>query len=333
MKQLSSIFTLSFFLCACTSPLSGPTETFTAFIETIEARYGGIDARNIDWPQLQDSYLPLVDDNTTDDELFNTMCELLTVFDDGHVSLMAPNQPVCKSNRYYREKIGFDLFDLDLIRDDYLAGDWETNDWKGHTLGQLDDGTPYLHLAGTSDNLPILADVRPMAEANNGFLLDMRHNGGGQFTYAFNALSDWRSDTVPVHQVRTRNGPELHDYTDWFTWELEGNGTDINFPIVVLIDRFTISAGERMLLALNTFDNITFIGDYSNGAFATTTGTQLPNRWYFVLPSQELRLPNGTTPEGIGFEPDIFIQNDPTILDSGLDQVLEEGLRLLNTMR
>ena len=334
MKTLISTVTLSFlFLSACAFTPAGPEETFQAFLETIEARYGGMDARNINWPELRNTYQPLVNEQTGDDELFNIMCELLTAFDDGHISLMAPEQPVCKSNRYYREKIGFELFNLELIRNDYLAGVWVSNDWEAHTLGRLNDGAAYLHLAATSDNLAVLADVRPMAEESNGLLLDMRHNGGGQFTRAYNALADWRSDTVPVHKVRTRIGPELDQFSEWFTWELEGKGADIDFPMVVLIDRFTISAGERMLLALETFNDVIFVGDYSNGAFATTTGAQLPNGWYFVLPSQEIRTMDGNNPEGVGFEPDVFIENDPTLLESGVDQVLEEGLRLLGTMR
>ena len=334
MKTLVPTFALSFLLLsACASPLAGPVETFDAFLQTIDSRYGGLDARGIDWPGLQATYRPLIDEQSSDDELFATMCDLLAAFDDGHVSLTAPDRPVCKSNRYYREKIGFDLFDLELVRDDYLAGDWQTNEWKEHTLGQLDDGTPYFHLASTTDNLPILADIRPMAEDSGGLILDMRHNGGGQFTYAYVALADWRSDRVPVHDVRTRIGTELDQYSEWFTWWIEGKGTDIDFPMVVLVDRFTISAGERMLLALDTFDDVVFVGDYSNGAFATTTGAQLPNGWFFVLPSQEIRTPDGNSPEGVGFEPDVFIENDPTVLESGVDQVLEEGLRRLDAMR
>ena len=262
------------------------------------------------------------------DELFEVIAQMLAETDDGHIHLAVPGRVHWSANQIRREQIGFDRFDLELVRDGYLGGDYQTDYEDAYTLGEL-GGATYVHFAWVSDQMPILARVREQAEAaGGGLIIDLRHNGGGDFTWAFAALAGWTASERLVSRSRTRNGPERGDFSPWFEWSLEGEGTDIEFPLVVLIDRYTISAGERMVMALATFDDVVFLGEPTTGAISTTAGRELVNGWYVSISTQEVLSPDGSTIEGVGFSPDEVIVNDEAMMAAGVDEVLDRAIEL-----
>jgi C-terminal processing protease CtpA/Prc len=327
----SSFFFLTAALLAlgCTTPQKGPEESFEQFWGEFDEMYGGFDLRDVDWDDVYDRYRPLVRDDMSDDEFFEVLADLLAETDDGHVHLWAPGQHMFYANRIYRDKIGYELFDIELVREQYLDGDFETNEEDYYTLGTLEDGTTYLHLKGIDESTNILNDARKRADSSGKLILDLRHNRGGDMTWAFHALGEWTKDDRVVSYNRTRNGPERTDFSDWYTSKIEGRGSNIDFPVVVLIDRFTISAGERLVLALDAFDDVTFVGQPTNGSVATAFGREMLNGWYYTLAVQEVMNPDRRTSiEGVGFSPDFFVENDLEELNNGTDAVLQAALAL-----
>ncbi len=314
---------------ACTTPVAGPEESFEQFWEEFDALYGGFELRDVDWDDVYDRYRPLVTDGMSDDDFFALLSDLLAETDDGHVHLWAPGRHSFFANQIYRDKVDFELFDLELVREEYLGGEFETNDEDYFTLGTLDDGTTYLHLAGIDESTPILNKARKRADSSGKLILDLRHNGGGDMTWAFHALGEWTSKDRVVSYNRTRNGPNRDDFTDWYTSKIQGEGKDIDFPVMVLIDRYTISAGERLVLALDQFDEVTFLGQPTNGSVATAFGREMLNGWYYTLPVQEVMNPDReTTIEGIGFMPDVFVKNDMDDMEAGADAVLDAAVEM-----
>jgi len=63
-----------------------------------------------------------VSDNMSDDELFDVLSSMIATLNDGHVSLTAPNRKNISSNEVYRDSIRFNLFDLDVVENQYLNG-------------------------------------------------------------------------------------------------------------------------------------------------------------------------------------------------------------------
>ena len=209
--------------------------------------------------------------------------------------------------------------------------DFRTDAEDAYTLGTLPSDHTYVHLARISDQLPILADVRVLAEASGGLALDLRHNSGGDFTWALcRTTQNAGFEAAPAFRSRTRNGPGREDFTPWFDWTVGGSGSDIDFPLIVLIDRSTISAGERAVLALDAFDHVTFIGEPTSGAVSTAVERELLNGWYVTIATQEVLSPDGSTIEGVGFDPDELLLNDPEVLASGVDEVLERAMEVLD---
>lgn len=311
----------------CTTEKKGHEETFEQMWEEVSATYGGFSLRNVDWDAAYDAYRPLVSDDMSDDEFFNVLTEMLSETDDGHVHLIAPGREEWFANRIYREKIGLARFDLELVRETYLGGDYETGDYGEYTLGELPNGATYLYLPFISSEVFILQEARARAEKSGGLVLDLRHNGGGDMTWAYYELEQWTSKDRPVSRSRTRNGPERNEFTAWYDWEIRGRGTDIDFPVKVLTDRYTISAGERTVMALATLENVSFIGEPTNGSIATSVGRELLNGWYLTIGTQEVFFPDGeTTIEAIGFMPDTLIENDEADMARGIDAVLDEAM-------
>lgn len=145
--------------------------------------YGPFEERGVNWDMVGDKYRPLVTPTTGDDELFTILSQMLTELNDGHVRLTAPNKPIFQSNKVFREKIDDDLFDLELIKDNYLVDDYKQT--QSYTYGLIDDSILYIHLLYINDQAPILEKVIDQYPHVKGLIIDLRHGRGGDFHGVF----------------------------------------------------------------------------------------------------------------------------------------------------
>jgi hypothetical protein len=282
--------------------------------------YGNFDTRDVDWDAAWDEWSPKVTSASDDDALWDALTGMLATTDDGHVQMLRPGEEFWSANTVYRERIGDDRFDLEVVRDVYL-GSWEGGDDDGFTWGTLPDGTPYVHLAWIAQNCRAVRQVLDANPDADALVVDLRHNGGGDFTWAYHHFGVLTDTERAVFRSRTRTGP---------TWTLKPRGEHRDVRIVLLTDRYTISAGERATMALQTLPDAITLGEPTNGALATMIGRELPNRWGLALPIQEVFTPDGqTTWEGVGLPVDEEILDDPADLAAGIDAVLERAMALL----
>lgn len=301
------------------------TGVFDALWTDFDQLYGGFDTRGVDWDDAYDVYAPQISDGMSDDALFAVLCEMLTIFDDGHVRLVGEGQEVCNSSRIYRDHLQADTFDIDVVEQNYLTDiDHGPEDW--YTRGMLTDQVPYLWLPGIDDNtyvIDTIADENPDAA---GFVIDLRHSHGGAFTFAHHGMGRLVAEDTLECRTRTRNGPERDSFDDWFEWWVPARAPHWDVPLVVLIDGETVSASERMVMTLRQIPGAVTMGVTTNGAQATSIGRQLPNGWYVQLPVQEVEGGDGVVYEGPGIPADIEGLNDPEVLATGTDEVLEAAL-------
>jgi carboxyl-terminal processing protease len=96
----------------------------------------------------------------------------------------------------------------------------------------------------------------------------------------------------------------------------------------VLTDRYTISAGERSVMAFKTLPNVTLMGDTTNGAHGTMIGRELANGWFYSLVPQKVELFDGKSYEGIGLAPDIPVKNQLSEIESGTDKILQTAIEI-----
>lgn len=333
MKKLFLYIGLMIVLTSCESlmveqPTTNPEAIFENLWQTFKEEYAPFEERNVDWEVEYQRFRPMVNSGTSEDELFNVISLMLETLDDGHVTFTAPDRNLFVSNRIRREMIDDELFDTEMIRANYLEPGFKVGDEESYIYGKIKgQNIGYIFFDYVSDNLFVMEDFLAVNESADGIIIDMRHNSGGDFTYAFSEIGRLVDETRMVFRSKTKNGKGQNDFTSWFDWSIHPSGNFIDIPIVVLTDRFTISAGERMVMAFMTLPNALTMGDTTNGAHGTMIGRELANGWFYSLVPQKVELFDGKSYEGIGLPPDVFVRNILADVLAGKDETLETAIK------
>jgi C-terminal processing protease CtpA/Prc len=306
-------------------PENNPEALFVNLWTTFNTDYAGFEERGVDWDEQYNIYRPQVNEETSSEELKEIITQMLRVFNDGHVSFTTPDAEVFYSNRILDERIDNDLFDLDLIKGKYMQNDFKESGYGGNTYGMM-GSIGYLHIAWVGDNMLDMNKILDFFSDAEGLIVDMRHNGGGNFTYAFSEFGRFTDEERFVYRSKTKNGTGPDDYTDWYDWNIYPSAEYFDKPLVLLTDRYTISAGERLVMAYKTLPNLIHLGDTTSGAIATKIGKELANGWYYSLVTQKTEFRNGVNYEGPGIPPDIYVKNTMEEMEFGQDRTLEEAL-------
>jgi len=161
-------------------------------------------------------------------------------------------------------------------------------------------------------------------------VLDIRDNGGGEDEVSRLIASFFATEEKSYQKVRFKIGPEPDDFDEERTWTVAP--TDLNNyqePVVLLTDRYSISAAETFSLAMRTMDHVTHVGDTTTGAFSDTVVREMPNGWYFTLPIADVRDHTGKSWESIGLPPEVLVEGNPALIDAGQDVMLEKAVEVL----
>lgn len=306
-------------------PANNPEALFENVWETFNTDYAIFDERGVDWDQQYDIYRSQVSSSTTDSELETVLQQLLGSLDDGHVSLSVPNKPVFNGNQIINQRIDNELFNIDLIKNNYLEPGYEGDYDEGNLYGWIGN-VGYWAVKFDGDNLEATTDILNQFSSADGLILDLRHNQGGDFTRAYSNFGPFTSQVRYTHRSKTKNGTGPNDFSSWYVWNVSPAGTHFNKPIVLLTDRYTISAGERFTLALRTLPNLTQMGDTTSGALSTKIGKEMANGWFYSVSTQKIESHDGQYFEGVGIPPQIYVKNTITEINAGQDKTLEEAI-------
>lgn len=332
---LVKILIISFALSACNSmyedePANDPVAIFENVWNTFNEEYAPFEERGVDWSAEYQRFRTQVNQNSTEEDLFNALSGLLATLDDGHVTLTVPGKEIFVSNKIIRERKDDQLFNIDMITSGYLEQGFKKGEEDSYIYGKiLSDNIGYIYLKYIGDNLSVFNEFLDKFENSSGIIIDLRHNDGGDFTYSFSEMRRLASEKQFVFRSKTKNGKGKNDYTPWKEWFIEPNGRFFSKPVVVLTDRYTISAGERTVMALRSLPGVTVVGDTTNGAHGTMIGREAANGWFYSLVPQKVELADGQSMEGIGLAPDIYVKNSPEEMISGNDKVLTTAIQIL----
>jgi len=306
-------------------PRNNPEALFENLWITFKTDYATFEERGVDWDEQYQIFRPQVNYATSSDELKTIFKSLLRTLDDGHVSLTTPGTDMFYSNLIIDQRIDHELFDLDLIKKNYLLNDFKVNGFGLNTYGWIGN-IGYWHIESISENMLKIDAILDHFKDAAGLIVDMRHNKGGNFTFAFSEFGRLTNQKHFVFRSKTKNGKGPIDFTEWYEWNISPAGQYFNKPIVLLTDRYTISAGERTVMAFKTLPNVIHVGDTTNGAFATKIAKELANGWNYTLVTQKIEYHDGHSYEGIGMAPDIYMKNTLAEMQSGRDKTLERAI-------
>lgn len=311
-------------------PENNPVAIFDDVWTTFNEEYAPFEERNVNWPAAFSNFRQGLNENSTDDELYDALTGLLATLNDGHVTLTAPGKEIFRSNKVLREKIDDELFDTKVIRDNYLESNYKTGEEESYIHGTIrGENIGYILFDYIGDNMFVMEEFLNEHESADGLIIDLRHNQGGDFTFSFSEMGRLAEREYFAFRSKTKNGKGKNDYTQWKDWYLEPSGKFIDKPIIVLTDRYTISAGERTVMALRELPDVTVIGDTTNGAHGTMIGRETANGWFYSIVPQKVELPDGRSLEGTGLPPDLIIKNELSEILTGTDKVLETAIELL----
>ncbi len=322
MKQSLYIFPLIAFL-SCSGlfeeePNNDPVGNFESIWSTFDQHYAVFQERGVDWNEQYSTFRPQVSKSTTDEQLYEIVTSLLASLDDGHVSLMAENKPFWSSKELYRTRERDLLFNLEVVVQEYLENYEVLNNQVLYGRGMDNIGYIYIgHLSDPIEIKPILEGIQPF----NALIIDLRHNDGGDFTNAERIVSQFADQRRLAFTAQPKNGPGPGDFGQITEYYLKPSNSLFDGPIAVITDEYTISAGENMVLYLNTLPQVTTFGERTSGAMGERIEKEMPNGWVYSITGQLIKTPEGISYEGPGIPVDVSYVNRQSDIDNRIDSL------------
>jgi carboxyl-terminal processing protease len=152
-----------------------------------------------------------------------------------------------------------------------------------------------------------------------GIVLDVRSNPGGYLTDATFVAGEFLPEGTPVVQQDDGNSKTVLSVTR--------QGTLLDKPLVVLIDRGSASASEIVSGALRDNKRAKLVGDQSFGKGTIQEALDLGGGAGLHVTIAKWLTPNGTWVHGKGLTPDVKVLLDPK--DQTHDTQLEKAIQTL----
>ncbi|MCA9534189.1 MAG: S41 family peptidase [Myxococcales bacterium] len=311
-----------------------PTHAFEQLWEDYRAYYGLFEVKGVDWDALHAEYAPRVNDQMSDAELYEVLVDMLTHLDDPHVTLYPAGNPELPT-------FSIDLvdgvfveppFDEALVEERYLHD--AATPHPQLTYGHLAGGLGYIHLRSFDGKQRDYAEaldraLRALADAP-GLVVDIRDNPGGFDPLAQYVAGRFTDTRRAYMTVRKRNGAELDEFGPTRTWYVEPTGARrFTGPIALLTTYATQSAGETFALAMRVNPQVVQVGSTTGGAFSDAILRETWNGWAYTISVGDYRAPDGTSFEGVGLAPDVWVENTYDEVRAGRDAVLEAATEWL----
>ncbi len=308
-------------------PSNDPVGNFESLWNTFHTRYAVFEQRQVDWQELYNQYRPLIDAQTSNQELFDIITGMLTHLDDAHVSLMADGQPFWRGFREFRERTKDSLFNLWMIQNNYIDGNFvNIDDQFFH--GKIQGDIAYLFVRHLSGGIPDFIDnfIEEMQNME-GMIIDLRHNGGGDFTNGEVIASRFVEKTALAFSGTPKSGPGPNDFGNTTDYYIAPDGPQqFTRPVVILTDSYTVSAGENLVLYLREQAHVSIIGDRTTGAMGERIEKEMPNGWVYSITGQVITAADGNIYEGSGIPPDLWLLNTREEVEQGIDKTLEKAI-------
>lgn len=328
MKNIILIFSTVLIFSSCEKILfepdlgsRDPLTNFDYLWEEVDKKYSYFELKNIDWDEVKNTYRSMLTANSTEEELFDVLANMLNELRDDHTNLISP----FNVSRYNVVLTGPENYRQRTIAEFYIPDIWLTGAFKHGFLENKEIG--YIRygsfLSEFSDEALDL--ILNRYQSTKGLILDLRANGGGNIFNIPKILGRFTDTKTLSGYSITRNGPNHNDFSNKENFFITPySGVKYLKPVIVLIDRGSYSATTFFALATKAFPNITLLGDTTGGGGGLPNGGQLPNGWTYRFSISQLFDLNGNNYAEDGVPADIqaaFDWNDLT-----KDEILERAI-------
>jgi hypothetical protein len=332
-----------------TQPTTDPEFNFEVFWHSFEEYCALFTLTNVDWQATYNQYRPRVTAATTEAELFGIFAEMVTPLNDRHTRINAviDGQEVSFSpghipaSQWISERV-LDFLQVGIAN--YLdAGTFRTAANDKLFYGTIHQSIGYLNIASFdgfsetpeneeleeaifTENLDmILTEFQNM----DALIIDIRWNDGGSGPPAL-ALGRRLTDQERLAfstQVRIGGYDQFSEPTPYYV--APAGVQFLNKPIILLTSGLSISAADRVAMALKPFTNVTQIGETTYGALSLVFLRDLPNGWSFTTSMERILSAEGIDYEQKGIAPEIEVIANEDSLNADIDNILSLALREL----
>jgi carboxyl-terminal processing protease len=189
----------------------------------------------------------------------------------------------------------------------------------------LEDGYGYIRLSQfqerTADDLATALDKlhKENSSGINGLVLDMRNNPGGLLDQAVKVSDYFLDSGLIVYTEGREEGSEMK-------FVARADGTEADYPMVILINGGSASAAEIVAGALKDHHRAILLGTRSFGKGSVQTIIPLSDNSGLRLTTARYFTPSGTSIQALGIEPDIVVAQGEVREVSQTDHFREKEL-------
>lgn len=306
-----------------------PVDVFEQVWNLLNDNYPYFEQRGIDWNVLHKVYVTKISPFSTEEELFNTLCNMLEHFNDGHINLEAGKKRFCSS---IRTNSKMEDFSWKLVSDKYLNKNFKASPDSMFFYGWLSDELAYMRIRRfpPKEVIEKYIDtiIGELAKAK-GIILDIRGNPGGN-GFGVAALGSRFADRKRLYEKNINRIDQSKTYTSPTYHYVEPLGPiQYKSPVILLQNAYSESGSDAFALAMRVLPNVTSIGENTGGCFATYYPEKLMNGWTLTMPWSYVVDQNDFCWEGMGVPPNIRKLNTKEDIAAGNDKVLELALNIL----
>lgn len=153
-----------------------------------------------------------------------------------------------------------------------------------------------------------------------GFVLDLRHNGGGLLMEAIEVASVFLPAGKSVVFTKDRTGKEVHYKTKHISYR------DETTPIVVIVNDYSASASEILAGAMQDYDRAIVLGNTTFGKASVQSVIEMKDGSAMKLTTARYYTPKGRSIQGVGIVPDIEVNEGKIELNDDRIIIKEKDL-------
>jgi peptidase S41-like protein/tricorn protease-like protein len=298
---------------------------FDEFWKIFNEKYAMFEFKGVDWEALKEQNRPKINENTTDEELFEIMGDMVIALRDAHSNLSDLERDTIKS---FDILAGFPTnFDIRSITN-YIDTTNLKFIGKGILYEMLPDNIGYMWIQSFDVEITDadINEVLGIFKDTKGLIIDVRQNTGGDPSGAARLASHLTDKEAYLGFERFKTGPASGDFSDSDIDIRPASGELYTKPIAVLTDRFSYSATTTFIYYTNPLVHVSFIGGRTGGGSGSTADGFLSNGWSYSLSTSEFIDWEGRHLDD-GFDPDIMVNLDTTDLTK--DEIIERAIEEL----
>ncbi len=300
------------------------SENFDLLWQIVKDDYCYLKYKQIRWDSIGNIYRAKLNNNMSDEELFDVCANMLNELKDGHVNLYSE----FNTSRYWKWFLDYPQnFNSTIVERNYLGHNYIiANGLKAQKIRDVG----YLRCADFMNPFNfsnIDAAVNQLGEIK-GLIIDVRDNAGGLISMAKLLASAFCKEKTIYGYRRYKEGKN-DNYSEYFAQYLEPRPNIVfGGNIVVLTNRLSYSATNEFACAMKSLENVTLIGDKTGGGGGIPFSSELYNGWKIRL-SRNPFYDRDKRHIEFGIDPDIYRNMDKNDEYNGFDTIIEYATNYL----